>query len=123
MKWYGKEHLNPEHTKKLTVAWQAPPGNCHDYYYDKFPDLYPHWLPADHHIVVYKESLYPKHRDYRNFKSAPKEIKSKHQVEWEGGYGPCNVCGVCLKAKEDNNEIQADYYRRLEAWKIYGTPM
>ena len=51
MKWYGKEHLNPERTKKLVVAWQAPPGNCHDYYYDKFPDLYPHWLPADHHIV------------------------------------------------------------------------
>jgi hypothetical protein len=123
MKWYGKEHLNPEHTKKLTVAWQAPPGNCHDYYYDKFPDLYPHWLPADHHIVNYKEELYPKHRDYRTFKSAPKEIKSKHQVEWEDGYGACNACGVCLKAKQENDEIQADYYQRLEAWKITGTPM
>ena len=123
MKWYGKEHLNPERTKKLVVAWQAPPGNSAAYYYMKFPHLEPFWLPADHHIVAYKEALYPKDRDYRTFKSQPPEIKSKHQVEWENGYGPCNVCGVCLKAKEDNNEMLADYYRRLEAWRTAGTPM
>jgi hypothetical protein len=123
MKWYGKEHLNPEYTKKLTVAWQAPPGNSAAYYYTQFPHLEPFWLPADHHIVKYKEELYPKNRDYRTFKSVPKEIKSKHQIEWEDGYGPCNTCGVCLKAKQENDEIRADYYQRLEAWRIMGTPM
>ena len=123
MKWYGKEHLNPEHTKKLTVAWQAPPGNSAAYYYMQFPHLEPFWLPGDHHIVAYKEALYPKHRDYRTFKSAPKEIKSKHQVEWEDGYGPCHNCPVCLKAKKDNDEMTTDYYRRLEAWRTVGTPM
>ena len=123
MKWYGKEHLNPEHTKKLTIAWQAPPGNCYDYYYDKFPNLYPHWLPADHHIVAYKEALYPKDRDYRTFKSQPPEIKSKHQVEWENGYGPCNICSVCITAKQKNDEMTADYFERLHSWRVAGTPM
>ena len=107
----------------LTVAWQAPPGNSAAYYYIQFPHLEPFWLPEDHHIVAYKEELYPKHRDYRTFKSKPKEIKSAHRIEWEDGYGPCNVCGVCLKAKKDNDEMILDYYRRLEAWRVVGTPM
>ena len=115
--------MNPEYTKKLTVAWQAPPGNSAAYYYMQFPHLEPFWLPDDHHIVKYKEELYPKHRDYRTFKSAPKEIKSKHQVEWEDGYGPCTTCGVCIAAKQKNDEMRADYYQRLEAWRTEGTPM
>ena len=123
LKWFGKEHLNPKYTKMLTVAWQAPPGNSAAYYYIQFPHLEPFWLPEDHHIVAYKEELYPKHRDYRTFKSKPKEIKSAHRIEWEDGYGPCNVCGVCLKAKKDNDEMIDDYYRRLEAWRTVGTPM
>jgi len=123
MKWYGKEHLNPERTKKLTVAWQAPPGKSAAHYYRTFPHLEPFWLPDDHHIVKYKEELYPKHRDYRTFKPAPFEIKSKHLVEWEYGYGACHNCPLCLKAKKDNDELRADYYRRLEAWRLSGTPM
>ena len=123
MKWYGKEHLNPERTKKLTVAWQAPPGNSAAYYYTKFPHLEPFWLPADHYIVAYKEALYPKDRDYRIFKSQPPEIKSKHQVDWENGYGPCNICSVCITAKQKNDEMIADYFERLHSWRVAGTPM
>ena len=28
-----------------------------------------------------------------------------------------------IQDKEDNNEMLADYYRRLEAWRTAGTPM
>jgi hypothetical protein len=123
MKWYGKEHLNPKKTKALVSLWQSPPGNSAAYYYQLFPALYPNYLPDDHYMVSYKEELYPKHRDYRTFKSAPKEIRSNHRIEWEDGYGPCNVCPVCMDARRRNDEQQADYYRRLAAWRENGTPM
>jgi hypothetical protein len=123
MKWYGKEHLDPKKTKALVTSWQAPPGNSAAYYYQLFPELYPKHLPDDHYMVNYNEELYPTHRDYRTFKSAPKEIKSSHRVEWEDGYGPCNACPICIRAKEANEERQADYYRRLAAWRENGTPM
>jgi len=103
--------------------WQAPPGNCADHYYGLFPDLYPYYLPDDHHIVKYKEELYPKNRDYRTFKSAPAEIKSSHRVEWEDGYGPCNVCNLCVDAKKRNDEQTTDYYERLKKWRENGVPM
>jgi hypothetical protein len=123
MNWYGKEPLQPKYTKKLVTMWQAPPGNSAEHYYDLFPDLYPYYLPDDHHIVKYDLTKYPKHRDYRTFKSAPKEIKSSHRIEWEDGYGPCTVCDICKKAAKDNAEQSADYYRRLAAWRENGTPM
>ena len=115
--------MNPARTKKLMNRWQAPPGNTAARYYMEFPELYPNFLPDDHHIVKYDESKYPTHRDYRTFKSAPKSIKSPHQVEWEDGYGPCNVCEVCIAAATKNHQQSADYYRRLEAWRTNGTPM
>jgi len=123
MKWYGKEPLQPTYTKKLVTQWQAPPGSCAAHYYTLFPDLYPKYLPDDHHIVKYNEALYPKNRDYSTFESAPDPIVSSHKVEWEDGYGPCSVCVVCKKAREDNEKQTMDYYRRLEAWKTHGTPM
>ena len=123
MQWYGKEHLNPSYTKKLMIRWQAPPGNIAENYYNLFPDLYPYYLPDDHYIVKYNEALYPKERDYRTFKKAPKEIKSTHRIEWEDGYGPCNVCKECVDAKKKNDEQTADYYRRLKEWNEKGTPM
>jgi len=123
MEWYGRTHLNPARTKKLMKRWQAPPGNTAARYYDEFPNLYPNYLPDDHYIVKYDESKYPTHRDYRTFKSAPKKIKSPHQIEWEDGYGPCNVCDVCIAAATKEREQSADYYRRLEAWRTNGTPM
>ena len=123
MDWYGKEHLIPAYTKKLMKKWQAPPGNTAEHYYDLFPNLYPYYLPDDHYIVKYNETLYPTHRDYRTYKSPPESIKSAHKVEWENGYGPCNVCEVCMSAKRHNDEQTADYYKRLEAWRMNGTPM
>lgn len=123
MKWYGKEHLDPKKTKALVSLWQAPPGNSAAHYYDLFPQLYPKYLPDDHYIVKYDESLYAKDRDYSTFKSAPAEIKSSHRVEWEDGYGPCHACPICIRAKELNEERQADYYKRLKAWRENGTPM
>ena len=123
MNWYGKEHLNPKKTRALVIQWQAPPGNCANRYYCTFPELYPKYLPTDHHIVKYNETLYPKDKDYSTFESAPKEIKSSHRVEWEDGYGPCNVCALCIATKKLNQERQADYYRRLSAWREHGTPM
>ena len=123
MDWYGKEHLCPAYTKKLMKKWQAPAGNSASHYYDLFPNLYPYYLPDDHYIVKYNETLYPTHRDYRTYKSPPESIKSAHKVEWEDGYGPCNVCEVCLIAKRRNDEQTADYYKRLEAWRVNGTPM
>jgi len=123
MNWYGKECLNPTYTKKLMKKWQSPPGNTAAHYYQLFPHLEPFHLPDDHYIVKYNEALYPKERDYRTFKSAPKEIKSKHFVEWEDGYGPCNVCEECVSAKKQNEERSADYYRRLREWNEKGTPM
>lgn len=123
MDWYGKEHLRPAYTKKLMKKWQAPPGNTAEHYYDLFPALYPYYLPEDHHIVKYNEAHYPKHRDYRTYKSPPASIKSTHIIEWEDGYGPCNVCEECISAKKRNNERKADYYKRLEAWRDHGTPM
>ena len=118
--WYGKEHLNPTRTKALVKKWQSPPGNSSDHYYDLFPHLYPYFLPDDHHIVKYDESKYPRNRDYRTFKSAPKPIKSKHQIEWGG---PCNVCEECVSVAATNAAASADYYKRLEAWRENGTPM
>ena len=123
MNWYGKECLQPKYTKKLVKLWDAPPGNTSDAYYDKFPQLYPYHLPDDHHIVKYNEEKYPKHRDYRNFKSAPKKIKSKHIIEWEDGYGPCNSCEECITANKLNRERAEAYYKKLEEWKEKGTPM
>jgi len=123
MEWYGRTHLNPTRTNKLMRGWQAPAGNCAARYYMEFPELYPNFLPDDHYIVKYDESKYPRHRDYRTFKSAPKPVKSSHQVEWEDGYGPCNVCEVCIAAATKNHQQSADYYRRLEAWRTNGTPM
>ena len=123
MKWYGKEHLDPKKTKALVTSWQAPPGNCAAHYYDLFPHLYPKHLPDDHYLVKYNEDLYPTNRDYSTFKPAPAEIKSAHRIEWEDGYGPCTVCPVCIRAKELNDARQADYYRRLKAWREHGTPM
>lgn len=123
MEWYGCTHLNPTRTKKLMRGWQAPAGNCAARYYMEFPELYPNFLPDDHYIVKYDESKYPTDRDYRTFKSAPKPVKSSHQVEWENGYGPCNVCEVCIAAATKNHQQSADYYRRLEAWRTNGTPM
>ena len=123
MEWYGRTHLNPTRAKKLMRGWQAPAGNCAARYYMEFPELYPNFLPDDHYIVKYDESKYPIHRDYRTFKSAPQQVKSSHQVEWENGYGPCNVCEVCIAAATKNHQQSADYYRRLEAWRTNGTPM
>jgi hypothetical protein len=123
MDWYGKEHLRPAYTKKLMKKWQAPPGNTAEHYYDLFPHLYPYYLPDDHHIVKYNEALYPKHRDYRTYKSPPTQIKSSHIIEWEDGYGPCNVCEECMNARKRNDEQTIDYYKRLEAWREHGTPM
>ena len=123
MEWYGKKCLTPDYTRKLMNKWQAPPGNIHDRYYDLFPHLYPKHLPSDHYIVKYNENLYPKNRDYTIFKSAPPEIKSKHQIEWEDGYGPCNVCEECINTKKLNDEQMNEYYRKLKEWKEKGTPM
>jgi hypothetical protein len=123
MDWYGKEPLKPEYTKKLMKRWQAPPGNAAARYYNLFPELYPNYLPDNHHIVKYDVSLYPTHRDYSKYKSAPEPIKSTHIVEWEDGYGPCNVCVECVAAAKKNHEQTADYYRRLAAWRDNGTPM
>lgn len=123
MNWYGKEHLQPTYTKKLVNQWQAPPGNCAHRYYTLFPHLYPKYLPDDHHIVKYKEELYPKNRDYSTYESPPEEIKSSHRVEWEDGYGPCNVCKLCIDAKKRNDEQMTDYYERLKRWREDGTPM
>ena len=123
MQWYGKEHLQPKYTKKLVLKWQSPPGNSADHYYTLFPHLYPKHLPDDHHIVKYNEANFPKNRDYSTFESAPEPIVSSHRVEWEDGYGPCNRCDICKKAKEEDEKQNADYYRRLEAWKTNGTPM
>lgn len=123
MDWYGKEHLDPAKTKKLMKKWQAPPANAAAAYYNLFPDLEPHWLPVDHYIVKYNEERYPKNRDYRTFKEAPKEIKSKHFIEWEDGYGPCNVCEECVSAKKQNEANASAYYKALAAWRDHGTPM
>lgn len=123
MEWFGKECLNPAYTRKLVKSWQAPPGTVQERYYNEFPQLRPNHLPLDHYMVKYNVSLYPLDRDYRTFKSAPKEIKSPHRIEWEDGYGPCQACELCKEAKKQNDEMQADYYRRLEAWRTNGTPM
>jgi hypothetical protein len=123
MQWYGKEHLNPSRTKKLMNRWQSPPGNTAETYYNLFPELYPYYLPDDHYKVKYNEALYPKDRDYRTFKSAPAKIKSNHIVEWEDGYGPCNVCEECIAVSKKNEEQTVDYYRRLKEWNEKGTPM
>lgn len=123
MAWYGKEHLNPTRTKALVKKWQSPPGNTAAYYYILFPTIYPNHLPDDHHIKKYNEALYPKDRDYRTFKSAPKPIKFNHIIEWEDGYGPCNVCDECVITKKKNDEMSADYYKRLKEWNENGTPM
>ena len=123
MNWYGKEHLNPKKTRALVSQWQSPPGNSAEYYYNLFPELYPKHLPDDHYMVNYDETKYPINRDYRTFKSAPAEIKSSHKVEWEDGYGPCNVCALCIDAKKRNEEQNTDYYERLAAWRENGTPM
>jgi len=121
--WYGKECLNPAYTDKLMKRWQSPPANVAAHYYSLFPELYPKYLPDDHYMVKYDVAKYPKDRDYSTFKSAPKEIRSKHQIEWEDGYGPCNVCEECTSVAKRNAEQQADYYERLEAWRTHGTPM
>jgi len=92
-----KEHLNPERTKKLKVAWQAPPGNSAAHYYMTFPHLEPFWLPDDHHIVKYNEDLYPKHRDYRTFKSAPKKMMRSRLIiigAWRLGKSMELLCRV-----------------------------
>ena len=123
MDWYGKKHLNPAYTKKLVKKWQSPPGNSASYYYSLFPDIYPKHLPDDHHIVKYNEANFPTHRDYSTFRSAPKKLESSHQIEWEDGYGPCNICEKCISVKKYNEEQNADYYRRLKAWREYGNPM
>lgn len=123
MEWYGKEHLQPKYTRKLVLKWQSPPNNCAAHYYSEFPELYPKYLPEDHPTVHYDEKNYPKHRDYSTFKSAPEKIPSSHRIEWEDGYGPCNVCNVCIKTKKLNDERMADYMKRLAAWRENGTPM
>jgi hypothetical protein len=123
MNWYGKEHLNPAYTKKLMKKWQAPPGNTAASYYELFPELYPYHLPDDHYIVKYDETLFPKNRDYRGFKKAPPEIKSNHRIEWEDGYGPCNVCEECISAKKRNDEQMEKYYADLKEWRETGKPM
>lgn len=123
MAWYGKEHLNPTRTKALVKKWQSPPGNTAAYYYTLFPTIYPKHLPDDHYIKKYNEDHYRKDRDYSTFKSAPKPIKSNHIIEWEDGYGPCNVCDECVTTKKKNDEMSADYYRRLKEWNENGTPM
>jgi hypothetical protein len=123
MEWYGNEHLKPAYTKKLMKKWQAPPGNTAAHYYDLFPDLYPIYLPDDHYIVKYNEERYPKNRNYSTFKSAPKEVKSKHIIEWEDGYGPCTVCDECVAVKKLNDDLTVDYYKRLKDWRENGTPM
>ena len=116
--WYGKIHLNPARTKKLMQVWQAPPGNTADYYYDLFPELYPYYLPDDHHKVKYNEEKYPKHRDYRNKPEMPELVKSNHTVEWDDGVlAPCNQCTECKEAKKQNEEQIAKYYADLEVWK------
>jgi hypothetical protein len=121
--WYGKVALNPTYTNKLVKKWKAPPSAVQDRYYEAFPTLYPTYLPQDHYIVEYDVTKYPTNRDYRTFKSAPPEVKSPHRVEWEYGYGPCNVCTLCVTASTQNEEQRRDYYRRLEAWRTHGTPM
>ena len=45
------------------------------------------------------------------------------EIEWEDGYGPCNVCDECMATKKKNDEMSADYYRRLKEWNGNGTPM
>jgi len=116
--WYGKEHLNPVRTKRLVIIWQSPPGNTAEHYYDLFPNLYPYYLPDDHHIVKYNEEHFPKHRDYRNFPEKPKPVKSKHTVEWEDGMqGPCNICAECKEAKKQNEVQTVKYYADLDLWK------
>lgn len=123
MEWYGKEHLQPSYTKKLMNRWQGLAANIARQYYTTFPELYPKHLPDDHYIVKYDETKFPTNRDYRDFKSCPPAIISTHRIEWENGYGPCNVCSICIKAREDNDKQMTDYYRRLEAWKKDGVPM
>jgi hypothetical protein len=123
MEWYGNEHLQPKYTKKLMTLWQSAPGNSAHRYYTLFPDLYPKYLPDDHYTVKYNEDLYPKNRDYSTFKSAPAEIKSSHRIQWENGYGPCNVCKLCIDAKKRNDAQTIDYYERLKKWREDGTPM
>ena len=123
MNWYGKEYLNPKRTNALVKKWQSPPGNVHDIYYKLFPELYPKYLPEDHYIVKYDETLYPKDRDYRTFKSAPILHKSSHMIEWEDGYGPCNVCEICIDTKKKNDELMDEYHRKLKEWKEKGIPM
>lgn len=123
MQWYGKECLQPKYTEKLMKKWQSPPGNTAAHYYILFPELEPFHLPANHYKVKYDEAKYPKNRDYRTFKSAPKEIKSTHTIEWEDGYGPCTVCETCVTAKKRNDEQMTEYYKRLAEWKEKGTPM
>jgi hypothetical protein len=121
--WYGKEPLNPIYTKHLQKKWSAPPNLVQSLYYEAFPNLFPYYLPLDHYIKEYNPAYYPKDRDYRTFKSAPPEIKSTHKVEWEDGYGACNVCNICVNTKRENEAQQREYYRRLEAWRTNGTPM
>jgi hypothetical protein len=120
MNWYGKEHLNPKYTNQLMKKWDAPPGNTAHRYYGLFPELYPKHLPDDHHIVAYDEFKYPTHRDYSQFRSAPRPKKSSHIYEWEDGYGPCNGCEECLSVKKHNEERSAKYYRALEIWRETG---
>jgi len=83
MEWYGKKHLNPTYTKKLVKKWQSPPGNTAAYYYSLFPDIYPKHLPDDHYIVKYNEALYPTHRDYSTFRSAPKNASADYYARLE----------------------------------------
>ena len=123
MEWYGTQCLEPKFTKKLMKKWQSPAGNSAEHYYDLFPHLYPYYLPDDHYIVKYTIANYPKNRDYRTFKSAPKNIKSTHSIEWEDGYGPCNVCDECISAKSRNDAQMTEYYKRLKEWRDNGTPM
>ena len=123
MDWYGKEHLQPAYTKKLMKKWHAPAGNTAARYYTTFPTLYPSYLPNDHYIVKYDEELYPKHRDYSTFKSAPEKLKPTHVVEWEDGYGPCNVCDECIAINDLNRQQRILYYERLKEWMENGTSM
>jgi len=110
--WYGKMHLNPARTKKLMQVWQAPPGNTADYYYDLFPELYPYYLPDDHHKVKYNEENYPKHRDYRNKPEMP-DLKKLNCIECV----ECVECAACKEVKKQNKEQIAKYYADLEVWK------
>jgi len=123
MSWYGQHHLTPRYTNILVKRWQAPPGNVADRYYTEFPNLYPYHLPDDHYKVKYNETLYPRHRDYRTFKKAPQETKPKCSIEWEDGYGPCNVCPECIAVKKQNDEQSRIYYTKLRAWRENGTSM